>query len=513
MKKITRRKIEKIIEYCYFKNLSCRATSKLLKISKTTTSDYYHKFLWSNLKYSDLILMPNKIFNDVFYERYSKKSDNRRKTELYQLFPIMYKEDSNNTHIDYWKEYKTLVRNPYGNTQFTLYFNDWLEENNYEIIYNLLTLNELTTQDFKILKKYKKSKNRNDWRKAKAIMDVYKGKSKVTIAKNVEVSLKTLKKWIKIVNSKGMEELFKKKKRKTNQAIKAKIRLKKNRIIEILHQPPHLFGINRTSWDQSSISKIYEKTYNEKISTTSISTYLKEEGYVFKKARKVLTSTDPNYREKLAKITNILRNLKSNEKFFSIDEYGPFAIKIQGGRSYSLNDELKTFPQLQKSKGSLILTAALELSTNQTTFFYSNKKNTDEMIKLMHILLAEYKNEKNIYLSWDSASWHISKKLLNEIKLLNLKKAFPKVYLAPLPSCAQFLNVIESVFSGMARAIIHNSNYQSIDECKLAINRYFEDRNEYFRKNPKKAGKKIWGKEVVPSSFSKTNNCKDPRYR
>ena len=226
-----------------------------------------------------------------------------------------------------------------------------------------------------------------------------------------------------------------------------------------------------------------------------------------------MTSTDPNYREKLAKITNILRNLKSNEKFFSIDEYGPFAIKIQGGRSYSLNDELKTFPQLQKSKGSLILTAALELSTNQTTFFYSNKKNTDEMIKLMHILLAEYKNEKNIYLSWDSASWHISKKLLNEIKLLNLKKAFPKVYLAPLPSCAQFLNVIESVFSGMARAIIHNSNYQSIDECKLAINRYFEDRNEYFRKNPKKAGKKIWGKEVVPSSFSKTNNCKDPRYR
>jgi hypothetical protein len=31
---------------------------------------------------------------------------------------------------------------------------------------------------------------------------------------------------------------------------------------------------------------------------------------------------------------------------------------------------------------------------------------------------------------------------------------------------AQFLNVIESVFSGMARAIIHNSNYGSIDAAK-----------------------------------------------
>ena len=46
----------------------------------------------------------------------------------------------------------------------------------------------------------------------------------------------------------------------------------------------------------------------------------------------------------------------------------------------------------------------------------------------------------------------------------------PIVETAPLPSGAQFLNVIESVFSGMARAIIHNSDYQTLDEAKGAIN-------------------------------------------
>jgi hypothetical protein len=40
---------------------------------------------------------------------------------------------------------------------------------------------------------------------------------------------------------------------------------------------------------------------------------------------------------------------------------------------------------------------------------------------------------------------------------------------APLPARAQFLNVIESIFSGMARATIHNSNYQSVTEAKAAI--------------------------------------------
>jgi hypothetical protein len=39
-------------------------------------------------------------------------------------------------------------------------------------------------------------------------------------------------------------------------------------------------------------------------------------------------------------------------------------------------------PQQQKSKGSLIITAALELSRNQVTHFYSDKKNTQEMIKM-----------------------------------------------------------------------------------------------------------------------------------
>ena len=40
----------------------------------------------------------------------------------------------------------------------------------------------------------------------------------------------------------------------------------------------------------------------------------------FRKARRVLTSPDPSYREKLREITRVLSNLQDNEKFFSIDE-------------------------------------------------------------------------------------------------------------------------------------------------------------------------------------------------
>jgi len=46
----------------------------------------------------------------------------------------------------------------------------------------------------------------------------------------------------------------------------------------------------------------------------------------------VLTSRDPNYRTKVERIVKILSELKSDEVFFSIDEFGPFAVKKRGGR-------------------------------------------------------------------------------------------------------------------------------------------------------------------------------------
>ncbi len=68
----------------------------------------------------------------------------------------------------------------------------------------------------------------------------------------------------------------------------------------------------------------------------------------------------------------------------------------------------------------------------------------------------------------------------------------PIIEFVPLPSSAQFLDVIEAVFSGLKRAVIHNSDYQSEEEMKTAISTHFRERNEFFKRNPKRAGKKIW---------------------
>jgi transposase-like protein len=311
--------------------------------------------------------------------------------------------------------------------------------------------------------------------------------------------------WKKVITQQGSNSTknIKKKKYEKKEYI--------DNVFSILHSPPRDYGFNRTTWRIEDIHNVM-KSKNLLISQGNIMKIIKNEGYRFKYAKKVLTSTDPEYRKKLKNVTNILSKLKPTEKFFSIDEFGPFAIKMQGGRSLTPPGKVKLYPQFQKSKGCLILIGALELSTNQMTHLYTNKKDTEEMIKLLELLTFKYADQDSIYLSWDAASWHASKKLYSKVDEINniQKKSFVK--LSPLPACAQFLNVIESVFSGMARAIIHNSDYGSVQECKSAIDKYFKDRNIYFRKHPQRAGNKIWGKERIASKFCESNNCKDPKY-
>jgi transposase len=286
-------------------------------------------------------------------------------------------------------------------------------------------------------------------------------------------------------------------------------------LFSLLHSPPSVHGINRTSWRMNDLHRIMAES-GHRTSKQRIRILIKTAGFKWRKAKVVLTSNDPEYHTKVEVIKQILSGLKEDEAFFSIDEYGPFAIKRKGGTKRIGPGEHYVIPQYQKSKGWLILTAALELSRNRITHFYSLKKNTEEMIKMADLLRAEYHSCRTIYLSWDAASWHISKKLFSHLEGANqqaLHDGFPIVKTAPLPAGAQFLNVIESVFSGMAKGIIHNSDYPSAEAAKNAIDRYFKERNDNFVQCPKRAGRKIWGQERVPSEFSEANNCKDPLYR
>jgi hypothetical protein len=131
----------------------------------------------------------------------------------------------------------------------------------------------------------------------------------------------------------------------------------------------------------------------------------------------------------------------------------PPRTKRYGGRCYTPKGQT-THPQNQRPKGSITLYGALSVTTNQVTWFYGKTKDSSGII-------------------------------------------------------AQFLDVIEAVFSAMKRAVIHSSDYQSEEEMKNAISTHFRERNEFFKQNPKRAGKRIWEIDF----FNDHNYIKSGNYR
>lgn len=354
---------------------------------------------------------------------------------------------------------------------------------------------------------------------AKRIIEEHQSAGRVS--KDFGVSVRTVLKWLKRFRDEGEQGLGDrssrphKLSRDAGGLLKANDETIKAAIFGLLHSPPTERGINRTSWKLQDIVRCLSAD-GVHVTKRIVSQVIHAGGYKWRKAKVVLTSNDSEYREKLDRIRSILSNLDPNDRFFSVDEFGPFSITLRGGKRLTAPDDYPTVPQYQKSKGRLIVSAALELSQNQITHFYSPAKNTVESLKLINALLAKYRGRRKLYLSWDAAPWHVSRELIERIEIVNRVSLetgnTPLVELVPLPISAQFLNVIESVFSGMARAILHNSDYASAEDAKTAIDRYFEERNSWFNAHPKRAGKAIWGKERVEASFQEGNNCKDPMW-
>ena len=368
-------------------------------------------------------------------------------------------------------------------------------------------------EDKQQLVEWRESNDKRLWQKAVTVLE---NRSLIPeeIAKKVELPVAVIRGWITTYNHQGLAGLHPPRKKRAPGKKGAALERKRKGVLGLIHSRPHAFGINRASWNRASLATAYKQSYGEAISVATVGRILQKAGYKIKKARRVLSSPDPEYREKVDLVLSTLRNLQPNELFFFIDELGPLRVKKYGGRGFVHEKNVHTVPQEQPNKGSVTMSGALNATTNQVSWLYSSAKDTQAIIDLIEILFNQHPFSGRIYLTWDAASWHKSRLLVEWLDAFNVETSSsgfgPTIHLVPLPTSSQFLDVIEAVFSGMKKAVIHQSDYQSEGEMKNAISRHFVERNGYFRDNPKRAGKKIWEIDFFQDMESlKSGNYRD----
>jgi transposase len=242
------------------------------------------------------------------------------------------------------------------------------------------------------------------------------GQTAASVARDFRVSIKTVFKWIarfRADGSLGLDDRSSRPHHIARRYLQPGKELS-DAVFALLHTPPHDSGFNRTTWRMADLHSALQA---QGVVTTrnNLSAVIKRAGYQWKKARITLTSSDPLYREKVDAIKKVLSELREDEAFFSIDEFGPFAVKMRGGKALQPPGEVRQVPQWQKSKGSLIVTAALELSRNQIIHFYSDQKNSTETCKLIDQLRRQYKGYRDrarhvLHEHHDPASGHRTSK-------------------------------------------------------------------------------------------------------
>jgi hypothetical protein len=352
----------------------------------------------------------------------------------------------------------------------------------------------LSEDEVRLLSRLKAGQHKHQSARATALLMVGDGASMFDVVRETGHHPGTILNWIKLFAERGPDFIVSKVHYPERTC---RIQQRQIRIVDIIHTPPCTFNINRTTWNYSSITAAYSQLYAEHISKKTVERVVKAARYTWRRGRKVLTSPDTEYRNKVERLLDVLGALRGDEKFFFIDEVGPYRVRKYGGISLKPEDgEIIEEVSHEKSRGKVQFVAALDAVANQMTWIFTENKKSQSIISLLDQLARDHRAAKNIFLTWDAVSMHKSSEVTKWLESHNCQEDRPHITVVPLPTNAQFLNVIEAVFGGMKKAVICNSDYPNAQDMKQAIDRHFEERNTFFQLNPKRAGNKIWDKQA-----------------
>jgi len=132
------------------------------------------------------------------------------------------------------------------------------------------------------------------------------------ISSFLAISRRTCRRYRRLFESGGNAALFG---RNCKSPRKSDDESLKSAIFSLLHEPPSSHDINRTTWKMADLCRVLRETGHPACSAI-VRKIIKAGGYKWRKARIVLTSKDPSYAEKVARIRTILSNLRPKEAFF-----------------------------------------------------------------------------------------------------------------------------------------------------------------------------------------------------
>ncbi len=167
---------------------------------------------------------------------------------------------------------------------------------------------------------------------------------------------------------------------------------------------------------------------------------------------------------------------KTCEVAFYVDEAGHYLVKPQPDHKWHLSEETYKTPATWKTKGKLVVFGALKANPGKAYHHIDNNKRCQTLLHFIWQLAKVCKGMKKIYLIWDNAKAHQTKRLEAWIKRWNRRGGI-KFKVLPLPTYSPWLNPIEPMFGDLYKKVVAGSNFRWPCNMADAVHKYFRHRN------------------------------------
>ena len=347
---------------------------------------------------------------------------------------------------------------------------------------------DISEEELKDLKRIRSSTKEEKRRviRASIILDYLDGYSDDRIAARNDVNKNTVKKCLSKLREFGMETAL----NDLPRSGKPRIITDDDRswILNLACTKPSDHGYPDELWSYTIMTEHIRKNRPSlmSISRSTVFEILNEAEIRPHKVRYYVEKRDPEFEEKMATVLHVYREVDMINNGFIIPELKDtitisFDEKL-GMQAISMtSEELPPVPGKHpsvtrdyeyKRPGTLSLLAGIDLHNGTVTEIVSRTHNSDDFISFLKKLDSSYPGEKRIRLILDNLRVHTSEKTREY--LLTVPNRFQFIF---TPKHGSWLNIVEMLFSKLARTMLREIRVKTIEELENRIHLYFQEIN------------------------------------
>jgi len=306
------------------------------------------------------------------------------------------------------------------------------------------------------------------WRRALVVLASAGGNDVAAIARLVQTSPDRVREVIHSFNDKGMRALDPQWAGGRPRRITTEQRA---HVITTATQRPTSLGMPFSKWRIRKLAQYLATNKGGRITVSRerLRQILAEEQITFQRTKTWKESPDPLCEEKLARIEWLLQH--ERETTFAFDEFGPLAVKPEGGSCWSE----KSGPQrlranYHKPHGTRKLYAWYSVGADRLYGRIEPRKGGVPTLRALKAIRAQVPADQPVHVILDNLNHHKGKALRQWCADNDVELAFTPTY-------GSWANPIEAHFGPLRQFTIANSDHRSHAELATAIHNYIRWRN------------------------------------